>query len=108
MEVAFCEFLLCFPNGRKKRVRARLGKPYQISSGIWACPVGIRGFEKRYPDIRGVDSMQAICLAASLIRMRFEDFFLKGGKVLGIKDGSERDLRSVMSTFGVVRSGDAV
>jgi Domain of unknown function (DUF6968) len=104
-EVASCEFRLRFRNRRKKRVRARVGKPYRISPREWACPVEIRGFEGRYPDIRGVDSMQALCLATALIRSRFEDFFSKGGTVLDVDDDSEWDLPSVMATFGAKDQG---
>jgi hypothetical protein len=50
--------------------------------------------------------MQALCLAASLIRSRFEDFFSKGGKVLDVETSSEWDVRSVMAIFG--RVGSAV
>jgi hypothetical protein len=65
--------------------------------------VEIRGFERRYPDIRGGDSMQALCLATSLIRARFEDFFSKGGIARDVDDDSEWDFRSVMATFGAAR-----
>ena len=102
-EVAAREFLLGFRNGRKKRVRARVGKPYRVSTGEWACPVEIRGFESRYPDISGGDSMQALCLATSLIRMRFEDFLSKGGRVLDTDDDSEWDRTAVMAIFGPTR-----
>ena len=105
-EVASCEFVLRFQDGVTKHVRARVGKPYKVKSGEWACPVEVRGFESRYPDIRGGNSMQALCLAASLIRSRFEDFFSKGGKVLDVETSSEWDVRSVMAIFG--RVGSAV
>ena len=99
-EVAFWELRLRPRGGRKKRVRARVGRPYKISSREWACPVEVRGFESRYPDIRGVDSMQALCLATSLIRMRLEDVLSKGGTIQDIDEESEYDLRSVRAAFG--------
>jgi hypothetical protein len=102
-EIASCEFVLRFRNGRKKRARARVGKPYKVSPHEWACPVEVRGFESRYPDSRGSNSMQALCLATSLIRSRFEDFFSKGGTILDVDDNSEWDLPSVMATFGAGR-----
>src|SRR5215510_465075 len=88
-EVESCEFVLKAREGAAKRVRVRFGKPYKVASREWACPVEVRGFESRYPDIRGGDSMQALCLATSLIRVRFEDFFSKGGRVLDVNDESE-------------------
>jgi hypothetical protein len=102
LEVASCDFVVRFHDGATRRVRARVGKPYKVTAREWACPVEVRGFESRYPDIRGANSMQALCLATSLIQSRFEDFFSKGGKVLDVETGSEWDLRSVMATLGRV------
>lgn len=106
-EVASCEYVFQAKAGRRRRVLARIGKPYRESSRGWACPVEIRGFEPRYPDARGVDSMQALCLATWLIRSRFEDFIAKGGRVFDAQDGSEWGARGVMATFGPVSGGAA-
>ena len=103
-EVAFWEFRLQPRGGRKKQVRARVGKPYRISTREWACPVEIRGFESRYADIRGVDSLQALCLATSLIRLRLEDVLSKGGTLLDVDDDSEWDRRAVLAAFGASAS----
>jgi hypothetical protein len=103
-EVASWEFRLQPRGGRKKRVRARVGKPYKISTREWACPVEIHGFEGRYADIRGVDSLQALCLATSLIRLRLEDVLSKGGRLLDVDDDSEWDLRAVRAAFGASAS----
>jgi hypothetical protein len=48
--------------------------------------------------------MQALCLATSLIGMRFEDFLSKGGRILDVEGDSEWDLRAVMAVFGRTRS----
>jgi hypothetical protein len=48
--------------------------------------------------------MQALCLATCLIFLRLEDFLSKEGRVFDAEDDSEWDLRSVMVTFGQVRS----
>src|SRR5215472_6053857 len=90
-EVASCVFVFQW-EGQERRVRARVGKPYRVSSREWACPVEIRGFERRYPDVRGGDSMQALCLATHLLWRRFEAFLEDGGRVLDIDEGSEWDL----------------
>jgi len=101
-EVASCVFVFQW-DGQKRRVRARVGKPYRVSSREWACPVEIRGFERRYLDPRGADSMQALCHAIYLLRARFEAFLEDGGRVLDVDHGSEWDVNGVMATFGPMR-----
>lgn len=108
-ETANCEFVF-ERNGQKRRVRARVGKPYRESARGWACPVEIRGLERRYPDMRGDDSLQALCLATSLLRARFEAFIEDGGRILDVDDSSEWSVDEVMATFGSKRpsTNDAV
>lgn len=101
-DVALAEFDLQPSGGTKKRVAVRIGKPYCISAQEWACPVELRGHEPRYPDIRGGDPLQALCLALSLIRSRLEDFMSKGGKVLHVEDGLEWGAVELAATFGRV------
>jgi hypothetical protein len=99
-EVAGSDFVFRAKRGAKRKVRVRIGKPYEVSSVEWACPVEIRGFEPRYPDMRGVDSVQALCLALAAARARIEDFIDKGGRVLDVGDRSEWDRRALMAAFG--------
>jgi hypothetical protein len=74
--------------------------PYKESTVSWRCPAEIRGFERRYPDMSGVDSMQALCLAMAILRARIEDFLDKGGKVLDTTDRSEWPRQALLSVFG--------
>src|SRR5262249_53593767 len=108
-EIANCVFVFDW-NGQKRRVRARIGKPYRASSREWACPAEIRGLDRRHPDMRGADSLQALCLATSLLRARFEAFIEDGGRVFDVDDGSEWSVDGVMATFGPKRpsTNDAV
>jgi hypothetical protein len=99
-EVAASDFIFQTAGGRKRHVRVRVGTPYKESSLSWRCPAEIRGFERRYPEISGVDSMQALCLAIAIVRARIEDFVDKGGKVLDAGDGSECSRRALRATFG--------
>jgi hypothetical protein len=66
----------------------------------WACPVEIRGFEPRYPDMLGVDSVQALSHALAVAHSRIEDFIDKGGRVLDVGDRSEWSRRTLMAAFG--------
>ncbi len=86
--------------GNKVRVCLCVGTPYQVSDAEWACPVEIRGFEPRYADARGGNSMQALCLAIFLLRSRVESFVAKGGQVLNIDDGSVWHDRGLGAIFG--------
>jgi len=94
------EFDLKLPGGESRRVGVRVGKPYAVSALEWACPVELKGLESRYPDIRGNDSLQALCLALSLVRMRLQDIVEEGGKVLNVGDGSECSARDLAAMFG--------
>jgi hypothetical protein len=99
-QTASCDLVFQSTDGAKRPVRVRVGKPYRESPLIWRCPAEIRGFEGRYADLAGVDSMQALCLALALVRFRIEDFIDRGGKVLHTEDGSEWNRQALMAIFG--------
>ena len=86
--------------GERNRVVVEIGLPYQAATGEWACPVAIRGLYDRLPDVRGEDSLQALCLAASLIRMLLSGFIEDGGKIFYGDSDSEYDLNSTFSQVG--------
>jgi hypothetical protein len=54
--------------GQESRVLLKLGKPYQSAAREWACPVAADGLVNRLPDIRGIDSFQALSLGHGLLR----------------------------------------
>ena len=109
--VGSAEFTFRFPDGSTKAVQLRVGRPYKVAgSESWACPCELAGFEGRHPDIHGNDSMQALCLAVSLLRRRLEDFIEKGGKVLDPSDEGECSPEGIWAAFGdvgLVRNGSA-
>ena len=80
--IAEDEMIVVRPSGEELRVVARIGCPYVDEDAVWACPCELAGFERRYPDIRGEGSLQALCLAATLLRRRLEDILEKGGQIL--------------------------
>ena len=98
-EIGGADYIFRFSNGEQRPVRLRLGKPYFTPDCHWACPIELSGFEPRYPDVRGADSMQALCLAISLVRKRLEDFLEKGGEVL-LMDGSECPREALWGSLG--------
>ena len=49
-------------------VIAQIGEPYKIDDLSWACPSELKGVDTQSPDMHGVSSMQAICLAIRLLK----------------------------------------
>ncbi|MGD0948829.1 MAG: hypothetical protein ABSA52_15565 [Candidatus Binatia bacterium] len=89
------------PNGDRVLVTAEIGRLYDSGAGDWACPVTLRGLYDRLTDIHGVDSLQALCLAASLVRKLLTSFVDDGGRVLHPEDESEVDFNATFSGIGV-------
>lgn len=75
-------------------VRIRIGKPYPANDLDWACPVKVEGMEWPFPDMHGVDSLQALTLALYLARQSLEDFLQKGGSLFW-PEGEPATLESI-------------
>ena len=93
------------PLGERQQVTVEIGRPYRAPEGEWACPVAMRGLYNSLPDVRGEDSLQALCLAASLVRMLLTGFVEDGGKIFFLNTDSEYDLESTFSRVGGGSSG---
>lgn len=59
-----------------------IGEPYEISEREWACPVSVQGLQARIPDMRGVDSWQAMQLAYQTAAQALVYFVEDGGRLL--------------------------
>jgi hypothetical protein len=70
------------PSGEWVEVVAAIGLPYQVGQVEWACPVSLAGLHDGLHDIHGVSSLQALCLAASLLRQLLTAFVEGGGRLL--------------------------
>lgn len=101
---AATQFVFQSADGVRRRVTLRVGKPYKRSSREWACPAEIRGFERRYPDMSGANSIQALCLAIAVVRSRVEDFINKGGRLFDVSGREEWDPMGVSAMFGLGQS----
>ncbi len=90
--------------GERNQVIVEIGLPYRAPDrapeGEWACPVAMHGLHNSLPDVRGEDSLQAICLAASLVRMLLASFVEDGGKIFFPNSDSEYDLNATFSNVG--------
>src|SRR6266498_1520113 len=91
--------------GERNQVIVEIGRPYRAAGGEWACPVAMRGLHNTLQDVRGQDSLQALCLAASLVRMLLTGFVEGGGKIFFLNSESEYDLESTFSHVGSGSSG---
>jgi hypothetical protein len=76
------------PSGVRVHIIAAIGLPYQVSPEEWACPVSLAGLHNRLHDIHGGSSLQALCLAASLLRQLLTGFVEDGGRLF-CADGVE-------------------
>ena len=93
--------LLCLDaQGDRRDVVVEIDRPYKTPERDWACPVAIRGMYDNLADIHGEDSLQALCLAASLVRTLLTAFVSDGGKIFSPDSESEYDLDAVFSQVG--------
>ena len=92
------------PNGERHRIVVKLGRPYQTSTGEWACPVKIRGLYNNLCDIHGQDSLQALCLATSLVRTLLNSFVEGGGRIMFPNSDYVYDLNSIFGDLGSATS----
>jgi hypothetical protein len=74
-------------------VRIRIGKPYS-SDVDWACPVTVEGVDWPFPDMHGIDSLQALTLALQFARHAIENFLQKGGTLFW-PEGEPATLESI-------------
>ena len=92
-------------SGERVEVRAGLGRPYHIGGSEWACPVSLAGLHERLHDVHGDSSLQALCLAATLLRRLLTCFVQDGGELRHL-DG--RDAFDISACFsGIGRSDDS-
>lgn len=55
-------------------VRIEVSRPYVDAAGDWVCAVTLPGPLGPRQDVHGVDALQALCLAADLIRRELEKY----------------------------------
>ncbi len=80
--VAKMEMVAVHPDGTRAPLTAEIGRPYLVDTEEWACPVSLKPLYPRLTDAHGVNSMQALCLAVSLVFDLLSGFKEKGGALL--------------------------
>jgi hypothetical protein len=72
------------PTGNRARGRIYIGKPYLETNNTWRCPVGMDGMYTSLPDMAGVNSFHAMCLALKTIQSLSKHFLDEGGAIYQI------------------------
>lgn len=88
------------PNGQKFEIIVEIGQPYRCvdSPEQWACPVSLEGLYGHLSDARGLDAVQALCLAVCSAFDLLSEFKANGGRLL-LKDGGDVPLEAYALTF---------
>jgi hypothetical protein len=95
------KFVLIRSDGSELPVIARIGMPYQIDENNWACPAELSGIDGQYPDMHGVGSMQALCLAIQTIKTRLGHLIENGEALYDINDRAYQwDKEQLQAVFG--------
>lgn len=81
-------------------VIASLGQPYRVGPEEWACAVSLAGLHDALTDIHGASSLQALCLAASLLRQLLTSFVEDGGRLFSDGGHEPFDIASCFSRVG--------
>jgi hypothetical protein len=81
--IARTEFLGQRPGEEPLSIVVEIGRPYRPCDAPedWACPVSLMPLYPSLPDIYGVDSFQALCLALSLVFDLLTHFEKQGGSL---------------------------
>lgn len=98
-ELAFAELSCVASDGREFDATIAAGRPYRATSGEWHCSVEMSGLEEQLADMAGEDSLQALCMALSVVRAMLEHFVEQGGQLFYRNSRSKFE---IARTFGRV------
>jgi hypothetical protein len=99
--IASSDLLCVHPDGTEVHVVARLASPTRRADGLWVSTFVVDSLHDAQ-DMTGEDSLQALCMAMSMIRALLERFIEQGGRVLSPEDGTEFPIDA---TFGLMGAG---
>ena len=99
-EIAVAD-MSCVPaDGRKFDARIAVWRPYRATSGEWRCPVAMSGLQERLPDMAGEDSLQALCMVPSTVRVLLEHFVEQGGQLFYRGNDSRFEIAATFGRIG--------
>lgn len=70
------------PDGATVAIKIRVGRPYRLERYQWAVSLSLEGIRRELPDVRGVDSFEALSRAFALLYGLLEEFVGQGGALL--------------------------
>ena len=79
--IARTRFDYVVPEHPAQDIQIEIYRPYQTTSGEWACPADIRGLYPELAAMRGEDAFQALALALDLVRRLLEDAISQGASL---------------------------
>jgi hypothetical protein len=88
--IARADFIAVLPWGERRRVTLELGRPYRCgpdAGAEWGCAVAVNGLAGPIADVRGHDSLQALCLALSSALNVLRRHEAAGGRLLDLDSG---------------------
>ena len=96
--IASSDLLCVRPDGTELHTVARLASPRRRADGLWVSAFAVDELHDAQ-EMAGEDSLQALCMAASMIRALLERFTAQGGRVLSPEDRSDFPIDA---TFGLM------
>lgn len=87
-------------DGSETIITIQIGTPFQADAGSWACAVEMDGVDGRYPDMVGVSSLQALCLAIGLVNQLLGHMLASDENLLHPEDRSPYDAAGLAALFG--------
>lgn len=64
--LAYREIIAVHPDGTEQTISLKVGTPFEVSPGEWACECAMDGYQDHLHPIHGVDAWQAIQLVFAL------------------------------------------
>jgi hypothetical protein len=96
--IASSDLLCVHPDGTEVHAVARLASPTRRGDGLWVSAFAVDHLHDPQ-EMSGEDSLQALCMAMSMVRALLERFMAQGGLVLSPDDRSEFPIDA---TFGLM------
>ena len=96
--IASSDLLCVRPDGSELHTVARLASPRRRTDGLWVSAFALDELHDAQ-EMAGEDSLQALCMATSMIRALLERFVAQGGRVLSPEDRSDFPIEA---TFGLM------
>jgi hypothetical protein len=76
--IARARFEYVVPGRPARDIQIVISRPYQTTSGEWACPAAIQGLHPELATMHGEDAFQALALALHLVRQLLEAAISQG------------------------------